>query len=189
MAGKPQKPPHKLVDDRPSRRRDVLAIEVAESDGEASVIGADGKAQPMAVPDPPAEVSAGAKERWRKFFMSPVAVLVDMRAHGEALTHWCRLISEREELWQEWLGEPTVLGSKAQRMTNPLWLTVRDLDREIARYEDQFGMTPLAQMRLGVEFLRGRNMESGLKGPLSGLPRGPVPMPRRPPQPNVPLSP
>lgn len=39
-------------------------------------------------------------------------------------------------------------------MLNPLFRRLRDLNREIARAEEHFGMTPLARLRLGVTFLQ-----------------------------------
>ncbi len=39
-------------------------------------------------------------------------------------------------------------------MLNPLFRRLRDLNWEIARAEEHFGMTPLARLRLGVTFLQ-----------------------------------
>ncbi|MBE0610498.1 MAG: hypothetical protein IH609_14050 [Dehalococcoidia bacterium] len=39
-------------------------------------------------------------------------------------------------------------------MLNPLFRRLRDLNRETARAEEHFGMTPLARLRLGVTFLQ-----------------------------------
>ncbi len=49
---------------------------------------------------------------------------------------------------------PLVKGSHEQVMLNPLFRRLRDLNREIARAEEHFGMTPLARLRLGVTYLR-----------------------------------
>ena len=49
---------------------------------------------------------------------------------------------------------PLVKGSHEQLMLNPLFRRLRDLNREISRAEEHFGMTPLARLRLGVTFLR-----------------------------------
>lgn len=39
-------------------------------------------------------------------------------------------------------------------MLNPLFRRIRELNREIGRAEEHFGMTPLARMRLGVTYLQ-----------------------------------
>lgn len=39
-------------------------------------------------------------------------------------------------------------------MLNPLFRRIRELNREIARAEDHFGMTPLARLRLRVTYLQ-----------------------------------
>lgn len=84
-----------------------------------------------------------------------------MESHGEAITHWANLVSRRHDLWDQFITiGPIVVGSHKQAMTNPIWRIVRELDAEIAHYEEQFGMTPLAQMRLGVEFFTGKNLQA-----------------------------
>jgi phage terminase small subunit len=79
---------------------------------------------------------------------------VDLDADGEALRHWILCVEEREKLRAATVRAPLVKGSHEQLMLNPLLRRIRDLNREIARAEEHFGMTPLARLRLGVTFLQ-----------------------------------
>lgn len=63
-------------------------------------------------------------------------------------------MDEREKLHAATVRAPLVRGSHEQLMLNPLFRRLRDLNRQIARAEEHFGMTPLARMRLGVTSLQ-----------------------------------
>lgn len=63
-------------------------------------------------------------------------------------------MDERERLRLAIARAPLVKGSHEQLMLNPLFRRIRELNREIARGEEHFGMTPLARMRLGVTYLQ-----------------------------------
>ncbi|MCC6381417.1 MAG: hypothetical protein IT304_02865 [Dehalococcoidia bacterium] len=54
-------------------------------------------------------------------------------------------------------------GSYQQLTLNPLFRRLRELDREIARAEERFGMTPLARMRLGVNYLQEQAAKEDLE--------------------------
>jgi hypothetical protein len=173
MAGKRQKSPDDLVFKRGGRYQPNAVYSTATDDeGRLIVIGEDG--QPaldgegqivyVEVPDCPDGVDEYAQGAWRNFWLSPVSQLANMEAHGVALEHWIRLVDQRQRLWLIYKDQPLVVGSHRQPMTNPIWRQVRDLDEEIMRYEESFGMTPLAQMRLGVEFLTGQALHESLRG-------------------------
>ena len=65
-------------------------------------------------------------------------------------------LDEREKLRAATGRAPMVKGSHEQLMLNPLFRRIRELNREIAWAEEQFGMTPLARLRLGVRCLQER---------------------------------
>ncbi len=48
-------------------------------------------------------------------------------------------------------------------MLNPFFRPLRDLNREIARAEEHFDMTPLARLRLGVTFLQEQAAKEDLE--------------------------
>ena len=72
---------------------------------------------------------------------------------------WALAVDKRQQLWRDYEANPTVKGQRGQMKTNPVFSEIRALSAIIARYEDQYGLTPLAQMRLGIEFLGGRTLE------------------------------
>lgn len=150
MAGKPQKRPEDLVFRRPSRAvRRTVALDLDDLT--------------LDVPPFPAGLNAHAQTRWVEFWRSPVSTVATPGSHGEAITHWARLVSRRYDLWAQFVADgPTITGAGGTQIVNPAWRIVRELDAEIAHYEEQFGMTPLAQMRLGVEFFTGKNLQADL---------------------------
>lgn len=88
---------------------------------------------------------------------------MDLDADGGALRHWILGVDEREKLRAATVRAPLVKGSREQLMLNPLFRRLRDLNREIARAEEHFGMTPLARLRLGVTFLQEQAAKEDLK--------------------------
>lgn len=59
-------------------------------------------------------------------------------------------MSERERFAELVAATPLVTGSTGQLVSNPLVNQITLLTREIVHYEEHFGMTPLARMRLGI---------------------------------------
>lgn len=160
MANKRQKHPDDLVFRRGGRVKPMIQVD-------ATVLDAS-------TPPPPDGLGNFAAERWQVLWSSPVARLLSLDVHGVALTHLFRLIDQRHRLWDEWQAiGPLVKTTHGTVQTNPLWRTIRDLDAEIAHYEEQFGLTPLAQLRLGVEFLQGQRLVQGMNEPVAG-PRRPT---------------
>ncbi len=157
MAGKRQRSSDQLVDRRPQRARPLTVV--------ASI-----DAFP---PEAPPDIADEAVLIWNEFWSSPLAGAVTWSAHREALEHWIRCVSQRHKLWEAWTKQPLIRGSHEQWMTNPLYRQIRSLNEEIHRAEEQFGMTPLAQLRLGVTFLQERSLASNLK--VSGERRKPSP--------------
>lgn len=137
MAGKRQKPPGELVYRRGGRAQPLVQVAPA-----------------TVTPTPPEDVGEHALAVWSAFWASRVSGAIDLLADGEALRHWIRCVDERERLRVATSRAPLVKGSHDQLMLNPLFRRIRELNREIARAEEHFGMTPLARMRLGVTYLQ-----------------------------------
>ena len=169
MAGRVQKPYSELVARRPSalaRREETTQLEVPDETLAEAVIPVE--------PDGLSDFGAGV---WQSFWTSMNAVYVDPEGPGMlGISRWCQAVDQREMLWQEYQDEPMVMGQRGVMKTNPAFVQVRALDAVIARYEDQYGLTPLAQMRLGIEFLGGKALEDNLaKRGIDVVPRGPQP--------------
>lgn len=136
MAGKRQKVTDTLQDRRPQR---TVGRDIAIS-------------RPSARPIPitPAGLRKVAKDAWVEFWQSPMSSLVQDDSDMDALRDWAWLMSERDRLQPMVKKEPLVLGSTGQLVVNPISKLVADYTRRITQYRDQFGMTPLSRMRLGI---------------------------------------
>lgn len=146
MAGKRQKPPSELVYRRGGRAKALVPVTAANP-----------------APRLPDELGDHAAAVWAAFWASKVSGAVDLDADGEALRHWIRCVDEREKLRGATARAPLVKGSHEQLMLNPLFRRIRELNREIARAEEHFGMTPLARMRLGVTYLQEQAAKEDLE--------------------------
>ena len=104
------------------------------------------------IPRAPSGLHQMARRAWKDFWSSPLAQVVDLAADAEAIRHWARCISERELLMDELKENPVVAGSMGQPTKNPLWDVVKEYNRQIEKFREQFGMSPLARMRLGVAY-------------------------------------
>ncbi|GAB4333616.1 MAG: hypothetical protein Kow0010_20190 [Dehalococcoidia bacterium] len=146
MAGKRQKPPSELVYRRGGRVKPLAPVTPAH-----------------VTPPAPDGLGEHAVAVWSAFWASRVSGAVDLLADGEALRHWILCVDEREKLRAATLRAPLVKGSHEQLMLNPLFRRMRELNREIARAEEHFGMTPLARMRLGVTYLQEQAAKEDLE--------------------------
>lgn len=146
MAGKRQKPPGELVYRRGGRAKPLVQVAPAGLK-----------------PAPPEGVGEHALAVWCAFWASRVSGAIDLPADGEALRHWILCVDEREKLRAATSRAPLVKGSHQQLMLNPLFRRIRELNREIARAEEHFGMTPLARMRLGVTYLQEQAAKEDLE--------------------------
>jgi len=146
VTGKRQKPPGELVYRRGGRAKPLVQV------APASI-----------APMPPGGVGEHAVAVWTSFWASRVSGAIDLLADAEALQHWIVCVDEREKLRAATVRAPLVKGSHEQLMLNPLFRRLRDLNREIARAEEHFGMTPLARMRLGVTYLQEQAAKDDLE--------------------------
>lgn len=102
------------------------------------------------IPTAPKNLHPVARRAWRQFWSSSLPQVLDIQADDEALRRWAYCLSEREKLEDELRERPFVLGSQGQSVRNPLWGVLKERTREVERFREQFGMSPLHRLRLGV---------------------------------------
>lgn len=116
-------------------------------DGGLRVVGPD---ESRPIPPAPATTQPQARRAWRSFWRSRMASAVELASDGAALYRWLHCLSERERLQDKADKVPLVKGSTGQLALNPLFAAIAMYSKEIARYEDHFGMTALSRWRLGI---------------------------------------
>lgn len=134
MVNKRQKPPSMLQGHRP--KPDITVISRDEP--------------PRIIPKCPRGLHIVARKAWKDYWESPLPALLP--ADMEAIHRYVYAISERELLEEEIRGNPLVPGSQGQMVRNPLFDIMRERTREIEKFREQFGLTPLARMRLGIAY-------------------------------------
>ena len=102
------------------------------------------------IPTAPKGLHPVAKKAWRLFWSSSLPQILDLQADDEAIRRWAYCLSEREKLEDQLRAEPLVLGSMGQSVRNPLFAVLGERTREVEKFREQFGMTPLHRMRLGI---------------------------------------
>lgn len=118
---------------------------------------------PADIPKPPKRLSKPAAERWTAFWASPVSAAVDRDSDMGALHRWITDLDAYYKLKRVTDRYPLVEGSKAGLLRpNPLFARLAGLERNIQTAEAQFGMTPMARLRLGIAL-------GGAKASLEGL--------------------
>lgn len=130
------------------------------------------------VPTPPKGLIPEARAVWREFWRSPLGDAVDYRGDGPALRRWITLVSLRERLMERFYGDGddrlplTVVGSTGANMVmHPLLRLEERYSREIMMYEDRFGMTALARMRLGVAIGQAHESLDAMRRRLTDAPQ------------------
>lgn len=147
MANKRQKPAE-LLQGKGSRFAGTSSVAVTRTD--------------RPTPIPPANLGKHAKDEWLAFWRSPMASLVQDDSDMDALRDWAWLVSERDRLQPMLKKEPLTVGSTGQLVVNPIAKLVADYTRRITTYRDQFGMTPLSRMRLGIAVGEAADTLAGL---------------------------
>lgn len=87
---------------------------------------------------------------WDSFWRSPLSKLVDLDGDMAALKRWILAWDEWVELKADFDKAPISAGSTGQDRLNPLATRIATVEDTIAKYEDRFGMTPMARFRLGI---------------------------------------
>jgi len=152
MPNKRQKPPE-LLQGKGSRFRGTTSVTLVRD-------------TERPIPIPPAGLRKSAKDAWLAFWRSPMATLVQDESDMDALRDWAFCISERDRIQPLVRKTPLVPGSMGQMVLNPLAALVKDYTRRIDRYREQFGMTPLSRMRLGIAVGEAHDVLSDLAASL-----------------------
>jgi len=171
MAGRIQKAYDDLEDQTPgatAHRTEPTVIDTDDLDADAVAT----------VPDPPMGLNDYGLAWWSAYWRSRSAVYVDPSGPAmRPLVQYAQAVGQRQALWEEVAKRATIQTDNGNLVRHPNWSIIRQLDQMMMRYEDQFGLTPLSQMRLGIDFLSGRTLEENLKarGVTDLVPRGPQP--------------
>lgn len=122
-----------------------------------------------AIPPPPPGLLVRSERRWEAFWRSPVAQVIDPAADLPRLVRWIKASDEWERVTKT-INETgrLVRGSMGQPVLNPLFGYLAQLDAQLTRAESEFGMTPMARLRLGLSLgelaLQQQRLERG-RGP------------------------
>ncbi len=101
-------------------------------------------------PRAPSGLLAASRRRWEAFWCSDVARAVDVASDGDRLVRWISYVDEWHRAMREFRRERVTEGSMGQPVLHPLAGYLAQLEQSIARAEQEFGMGPMARMRLGI---------------------------------------
>lgn len=87
---------------------------------------------------------------WEAFWTSPVANAIDRRSDLPRLERWICALDEYERARRQFRANRLVTGSTGQPVLNPLASYMSSLEAQIRATETDFGMTPMARLRLGI---------------------------------------
>jgi len=104
-------------------------------------------------PKPPTGLLPASRARWRAFWDSPSAALVNLESDLARLERWIRSADEYERAAKIVRDARLVKGSMGQPTLNPLAGYLVHLEGIITRAETEFGMTPAARIRLNRDLL------------------------------------
>ena len=124
------------------------------------------KGEGRTVPPPPEGLRPEALAAWDALWHSPIAQSIDLNADGIALRRWICAVSERLDLHDS-LAVGIVMETRMGERLDPRFGQLKELTREIAHYEEAFGLTPLARMRLGIAISAGASSIEDLKARLA----------------------
>jgi phage terminase small subunit len=113
------------------------------------VVVAGGAADP---PEPLAKWLAATRKRWVRYWSAPLAAVADRETDLPALERLFSYYDELECCSRQFRKQRFVEGSTGQPRLNPIADHIRALEPLIRALEDRFGLTPLARLKLGVEF-------------------------------------
>jgi P27 family predicted phage terminase small subunit len=103
---------------------------------------------------------ASSRRRWDAFWSSASARAVDPDSDAGRLIRWIQQVDEYERVRRVITAGPRgtrlVEGSQRQPVLNPLIPYLAELERQIAKAEDHFGMTPMSRLRLGITAAAGQ---------------------------------
>lgn len=119
-----------------------------------------------ASPEPPDYLLAATQERWRTYWTSPVAKLVDAVSDLPALERlfWLYDDLERSRRAVQEIGH-VIEGSKGQTVMNPLLRHMQTQAAEIRQMEDRFGLSPRARLSLNLTLGQAAQSLADLNAP------------------------
>ncbi len=116
------------------------------------------------VPAPPPGLLLDTRARWKEFWRSRYAALIDWHRDRQGLER----LFELQDLKTRWLRSvqkhPLVEGSQGQPVANPLATKLTSLAAELRQLEERFGLSPRSAAQLGLTV-------SGLRKSLADLNR------------------
>lgn len=142
-----QKPQGQLVNRRPERLKGGIVLELVKSAEKPPPM-------PRAVSG---SWSRAARSLWDSFWISPIAQVVDRQSDMPRLSRWILYCDEWFRLMREYRRKRIVMGSMGQPVANPAFAMAMATEKEIAKIEERFGLTPLDRMRLGITFSEARS--------------------------------
>lgn len=104
-------------------------------------------------PKPPPGLLPATRTRWRAFWDSPSAALVNLDSDLPRLARWIQAADEYDRAAKIVRGARLLKGSTGQPALNPLVGYLVHLEGIITRAETEFGMTPAARIRLNRDLL------------------------------------
>ena len=106
----------------------------------------------LAAPPPPAGLTKTTRDRWARFWSTPMAGLVKP-SDMPALERLFQLYADEAKARRAVRGKWMVAGSMGQLVAHPLLGESSRWRKEILDLERQFGIAgPLSRLKLGVEF-------------------------------------
>jgi hypothetical protein len=100
---------------------------------------------------------------WSELWASPVSLAIDPAADGPELRRWLQCVHDREQLLDEVRRQGWTLPSRGGRVANPGLRHVHHLDRELGRFAEQFGGTPLSRFRLQLTYAEAGQADDRLQ--------------------------
>jgi len=92
-----------------------------------------------------------ARDRWARFWLSQAASAVHLESDLPRLRRWIQATDEYDRAAKVIRASRLVRGSMGQPVLNPLVNYLMHLESMITRTEKEFGMTPMARVRLNLD--------------------------------------
>ena len=119
------------------------------------------------IPPAPVGLLKPSRDRWEAYWRSAVSSAVDLNADFGLVERWIRSVDEWHRAYREFRKARTTEGSTGQLVLSPLAKWIRHVEGEIARCEQQLGLTPMARLRLGLTANQARLTAEQLNRSLS----------------------
>ena len=110
----------------------------------------------LRVPTAPIGLLPLTRRRWRELWLSQLAGIWDRQTDLSGITRYILELDKwfRYEVLVQKM--PLVKGSKGQLRANPLAARMDAIAQHLRSLEEQYGLTPLSRLRLGIQFTTGR---------------------------------